>query len=359
MRSLATLDLGFDPQGVISATLPAPVDPATDAEKLARTHDAEAAVIEAVKQLPGVVAAGVGGSPMGLLPGVGDVKIPGDPREFPITGLAPVSVGYFEALGVRLKAGRFFTADDRAGAPGVAIVSEYAARRFWPAGNALGQTLILPANGPVRVVGVVADMVEWGLETKGVGIYLPHVQSFYVTPGSMVIRTDRDPQSLVPAIKSIVRRVNPEEPFPGVTSLKEEIDLSTAPRRFILRLIGAFSLLGLTLAVIGIYGVLAESVAERVPEIGVRMALGAQASDVVALILRQAAWIVSVGLGIGLLGAFLLRHEMTTMVFGVPTTDPVSYVAGCATLLGAALSASAIPALRAAMLDPVIALRTE
>jgi ABC-type antimicrobial peptide transport system permease subunit len=211
----------------------------------------------------------------------------------------------------------------------------------------------------VQVVGVVADMAEWGLETKGGGIFLPHVQSSYVAPGTMLIRTDRDPETLVPAIKSIVRRVNPEQPFPGVTPLQTEIDRATAPRRFILRLVGMFSVLGLALAVIGIYGVLAESVAEQVREIGVRMALGARAPDLVAMILREALGMLGMGLGIGLLGAFLLRHEMTTLVFGVRTLDPLSYIAACVALVAAGLAACAIPARRAAGLDPAVALRTE
>ena len=153
-------------------------------------------------------------------------------------------------------------------------------------------------------------MAEWGLEMKVGGIFLPHLQSSYMTPGRMVIRTDRDPQTLVPAIKAIVRRVNPEHPFPDVTPLQAEIDRATAPRRFVLRLIGMFSFLGLVLAVIGIYGVLAESVAERVPEIGVRIALGARPADVVSLIMRQAVWMVAGGLGLGLAGAVLVSRQM-------------------------------------------------
>lgn len=359
VRVLSALDLGFNPHGVIAATLPRPAVPALDASGLTRMHEAEAQVIEAVRQLPGVVAAGVGGSPMGLSIGVGGVTLPGDLREFPVIGLAPVSVGYFEALGARLKAGRFFTPEDRAGAPTVAILSESAAQTFWPVGVAVGQTVILPANGQVHVVGVIADMAEWGLETKGGGIFLPHVQSFYTTPGTMLIRTDHDPQSLVPAIKTIVRRVNPEQPFPDVMPLQTEIDRAMAPRRFILQMIAMFSLLALALAVLGIYGVLAESVAERVPEIGVRIALGARPSDVVTLFLWQGAGIVSLGVGLGFIGALMLRHQMSSMVFGVPTLDPVSYVAACITLVVVGLAACAIPARRASGLDPAVALRTE
>jgi len=359
MRSLAALDLGFDPRGVISASLPKPRNLSFDADELARMHDAETTVIEAVRRLPGVIAAGVGGSPMGLAIGLGGVRLPGDAREFPMVGLAPVSVGYFEALGARLIAGRFFTPEDRAGAPVVAVLSESAARRFWPSAPAVGHTLVLPTKVAVRVVGVVADMAEFGLVTKGGGIFLPHVQSSYVTLGTMLIRTDREPKALVPAIKAIVQRVNPESPFPGVEPLQDQIDRATAPRRFILHLIGMFSVLGLVLAMIGIYGVLAESVAERVPEIGVRMALGAQPADVLALVLRQGAWIVLAGLGFGLAAALSLRQEMTSLVFGVETTDPVSYAAASAALLVAGLSACAIPARRAARLDPVAALRAD
>ena len=359
LRAMATHDLGFDPRGVIAAALARPARPSLDAGALARAHDAEVQVIEAVKRLPGVIAAGVGGSPMGLMLGVGGVTLPGDPRELPIVGLQPISVGYFEALGARLTEGRFFTTEDRAGAPAVAIVGESTARKFWPNRTAVGQTMVLPANGPVQVVGVVADLTEERLEAKGGGIFLPHVQSSYVTPGRMLIKTDRDPQTLVPAIKAIVRRVNPEQPFPDVVPLQAEIDRATAPRRFILRLIGLFSILGLALAVIGIYGVVAESVAERVPEIGVRIALGAPPSNVVALILRQGIWMIAIGLGLGLAGAVAVSRQMTALVFGVGTLDPLSYLTACAMLAMAALAACAIPASRAVTLDPVVALRSE
>jgi predicted permease len=359
MRALLTQDLGFDPQGVIAAALPRPVRPPLDAAAHALAHDQEVRVIEAVSQLPGVVAAGVGGSPLGMMTGLGGITLPGDPREWPTVGLTPVSMGYFEALGVRLKEGRLFTPEDRAGAPVVAVVAESTARRFWPSRSAVGQTMILPANGPVQVVGVIADMAEGGLETKTGGIFIPHVQSFYITLPRMLIRTDRDPQPLVPAIKAIVRRVNPEHPFPDVVPLQEEIDRATAPRRFTLRLIGMFSLLGVALAVIGIYGVLAESVAERVPEIGVRIALGARPADVVTLILRQGIWMLTVGLAIGLAGAFVVARQMKAMVFGIGTLDPFSYLTACAMLAAAALAACLIPARRAVSLDPVVALRSE
>jgi putative ABC transport system permease protein len=175
----------------------------------------------------------------------------------------------------------------------------------------------------------------------------------------MLIRTTEDPRSLVPAIRAIIHRANPEAPFSGVTTVQEEIDRATAPRRFILQLVGIFSLLGVGLAMIGVYGVIAESVAERVREIGIRIALGAQRSDVIRMILRQGAWMITAGVLIGLAGAFVLRREMSSLVYGVSTVDPLSYAAAAGALVAAALVACLIPARRASRLDPVVALRTE
>ena len=142
-----------------------------------------------MRQLPGVAAAGVGGSPMGMLIGLGGVKMPGDPRQFGMVGVAPVGPGYFEALGARLIEGRFFSPHDREGAPTVAVLSTSTAHRFWPEGSPIGRTLF-PDGDTNRVVGVVADMAEWGLETKGGGVFLPSTQSVYFGWERMLIRMD-------------------------------------------------------------------------------------------------------------------------------------------------------------------------
>jgi predicted permease len=358
MRSLAAIDLGFNPDHVVSADMPMPFPPLQAGLENARAI--EAAAIEEVKRLPGVLTAGVGGNPLWLSMGTTGLTIPGDPRRLGMVGVSPVGAGYFDALGARLIAGRFFGPQDRPGSPNVAILSEAAAHSFWPGGSAVGRTLLLEST-PLEIVGVIANIRGWEFDEgdSGSGLFVVNNQSQYFGVDKMIIKTAGDPQSLVPAIKSIVRRVNPQQPFPGVEPLQDRIDLRTAPRRFILRIVGLFSVLGLLLAVIGIYGVLAESVAERVPEIGVRMALGAAESDVMKLILGQAAWIVVCGLAIGLAGALLLHDQMKAMVFGVRTLDPLAYAVACAVLVVAAMAACAIPARRAAKLDPVVALRTE
>jgi putative ABC transport system permease protein len=322
-------------------------------------HEAEAASIREVGRLPGVRSVGVGGSPMGLLPRLSGVTLPGDSREFPPIAMQPISVGYLETLTARLMGGRLFTVDDRRGSPTVVILSVSAARILWGSANLVGQTIVLPATGPVRVVGVVADMAARGLETKSAEIFIPHLQSPYVAGGTMLVKAASDPTNIVPAIKAIVRRVNPEQPFPEVVSLADQVDRTLATRRFVLQIVGIFSLLGLALAMIGVYGVVAESQAQRVAEFGVRIALGAGTADLLALVLRQGALILAVGLAFGVFGAGLLRHYMDTIVFGVGTLDLLSYLAACAALVLVASAACAVPARRAARIDPASALKME
>jgi ABC-type antimicrobial peptide transport system permease subunit len=153
--------------------------------------------------------------------------------------------------------------------------------------------------------------------------------------------------------------MNKEQPFTGVTPLQRRIDIAMAPRLFVLRVIGLFSTLGLLLAVVGVYGVLAEFVGHRLPEFGVRMACGATARDVLGLVWGQGTRLVAIGLALGLGGAVVLRDVMSTMVYGVQTFDPLSYAAACLLLFAAASAACALPARRASRLDPVAALRSE
>ena len=188
-------------------------------------------------------------------------------------------------------------------------------------------------------------------------MYQLSVQSRNFGVSTMLIRTDGDPAALVPQIRAIVRSLSREQPFRGVTPLQARIESFLAPRMFVLRLTGLFSLLGLILAVVGVYGVIAEFVAQRVPEIGVRMAFGATASDVLRLILGQGSRLVAAGVVLGVAGAALLRGALKTMVYNVDTLDPLTYVIACLALVVATIAACAIPARRAARLDPAVALR--
>jgi putative ABC transport system permease protein len=210
------------------------------------------------------------------------------------------------------------------------------------------------------VIGVIADLRGATLEEDaGPAIYQLSNQSKNFLAGSMLIRVDGDSDALVPQIRAVIRSIDRETPFSGITTLQSRIDQAMAPRLFVLRLIGLFSILGLLLAIVGVYGVLAEFVVQRVPEIGVRMAFGATASDVLTLVLGHGSKLVIGGLVLGLAGAVLLRGVMTTMVYSVRTSDPSSYVAATVLLFAATVAACALPARRAARLDPAVALRSE
>jgi len=354
--ALNAIDLGFDPRAVVSADLQSR---RTD---FAASQEIHNAIAERVKALPGVRAAGVGLGPLLGGMGTGGLKVKGDTRVFDNVRVDPVSPGYFEALGARLLEGRFFEPRDAVrGGPAVILVNQTAARTFWKGADPLGKTVIFPFNKTEQqVIGVIADIRGSTLEEDpGPAMYLLSNQSRNFLAGNMQIRVDGDPQALVPQIRAIIRSVDREAPFRGVEPLQTRIDRAMAPRLFVLRIVGLFSIIGLILAVVGVYGVLAEFVAQRVPEMGIRIAFGATRSHVLALVLGQGARLVSIGLVLGFAAAVLLRGAMATMVYGVRTSDPVTYAAACAVLFAATIAACAVPARRASQLDPVVALRSE
>jgi putative ABC transport system permease protein len=354
VRALGAIELGFDPAQVISAPLPSsiPFD-------LFRSRELHTAVIERVKALPGVRAAGIGGGPLsggGLF--TEGLVASGNPRIFDTVRVDAVSPGYFEALGARLVVGRFFESRDTSGAV-VILVNEAAARAFWGEADPIGKTVVHNDHSE-EVIGVVANLREGNLEDEpGPTIYQLSIQSRNFFVFTMLIRVDGEVETLVPSIRSIIRSLAPQAPFSGVTPLQERLDRAMAPKLFVLRVIGLFSILGLVLAVVGVYGVLAEFVAQRIPEIGIRIAIGATSSDVLALILRHGTRLVALGVVLGLTGAVLLRGAMTTMLYGVQTLDPLAYLTACLCLLAATIAACTIPARRAARLDPVVALRLD
>jgi putative ABC transport system permease protein len=253
-----------------------------------------------------------------------------------------------------------FDEADQTGSAALAIVSESAARHFWRDSNPIGRPLFMNHGAQPTVVGVVADIRRSGLEGEfSPTVYILQTQSTHLAITNLLLRTEGNPRDIVPAIRGALKRVDPEAPLGGVRTLEELIDGEMAARRFMLRLVGLFSILALGLAMLGIYGVLAESVAQRVPEIGVRMALGADRRVVIGMILSQGAWMVGVGVALGAAAAYALRDAMSSFVFGVPTSDGLTFTTSCAGVLLAALIASSLPARRAASIDPVVALRQE
>jgi predicted permease len=355
VRQVAGLDLGFRPSNVVAASLGSSRI-MTRAERLTF----QTTILDGVRALPGVSEAGIGLGPLRGGMGLGGARVPGDPRDFGILRVDSVSAGYFEALGARLIAGRFFVPDDARDPRGYVIVNETAARLLWGVADPIGKVLIknVKGNEQLTVVGVVANMRTTVFEVKPEPtLYFVYMQDQNFSAMTMLVRTDGNTERLVPAIRGIIRRVDPDHPFSGVELLETRIDRELAPRVFVLRAVGLFSLLSVVLAVVGIYGVVAESVAHRVREIGVRMAMGAGAHDILRLILGQGARLIALGIVLGLAGAIALRGVMRSFVFGVETLDPLSYAAACALLIATTLAACALPARRAAHLDPAAAIR--
>jgi predicted permease len=274
------------------------------------------------------------------------------------------SEGYFRVLGIPLRHGRLFDDRDTLDAPHVALISESLAREKWPNMDPLGRTIEFGnMDGDLRfltVVGVVGDVREDSLEARARPTIYVNYRQRPQTTGSftLVLRTEAEPAAVSSAARQIVRDLDPNVP-PSFSTFNEVFSASLKTRRFNVTLVGVFAATALLLAVAGIYGVMAYSVARRTHEIGVRMALGAGAPDVLRLVLSQGLLTTAVGVTIGIAGSFVLTRAMQSLLFGVSPTDPVTLF-GVALLLGfAVLLASYIPARRATKVDPLVALRYE
>jgi putative ABC transport system permease protein len=254
--------------------------------------------------------------------------------------------------------GRYITSDDRAAAPPVALVNESAARAFWHDVDALGQRIVIEKR-EMTVVGIVGDIRHHGREGDvNPEVYVPLAQDGALS-ATLVMRTTGDPLAVLPAVKAAVWSINPEQRFfTDTVTMEGHMNRLIARRRFNMALLAVFGVLGLVIAAGGIYGVMAYAVAQRTSEIGVRMALGATRQNVMRMILRSAGALMGIGLAIGSAGAWYLSALVRTFLFQIEPTDVRVFSAALGTLTLAGLLASALPARRAAAVDPVIALRT-
>jgi putative ABC transport system permease protein len=278
-------------------------------------------------------------------------------------------------MGLAVRAGRAFDATDRAGSPGVALVNETAARKFWPGASPIGATIWMgppePLLGPrlrpgfrfprLRVVGVVADERFAGLDQAPLAeVYqLTEQVTERPTVGYLVVRSDSDPLTLAAAVRRVVRDVDPYQPIAEVATMSQLVRGTMAQRRFSMSLLGAFAALALTLAAVGLYGVVSYSVTQRRRELGVRLALGATTGRVVGLVVAQGVKPALAGAAVGLASAVVLTRLMSNMLFGVRPGDPLTVVAVAALLAVVAALASVIPARRVLRVHPVEALRAE
>ena len=355
---------GFDYHNVLSVYVNLPFERGDDFKQaLARGTPYVQQMLDAVSRVPGVVkAASVsGGLPLSggwqsnpfSIPG--GRELPADETEIQTRWISP---DYLSVLRIPLLRGRAFTAADRPGAPQVALVNEAAAQRYWPDRDALGQRIIIEQRD-MTVVGIVGNIRHSGPESQAKPeAYVPLAQDG-VLSAALVLRTGGDPLAILPAVKAAIWSVNREQRFTtDVFTLEGHMDRLIAQRRFNMALLAIFGMLGLVIAAAGIYGVMAYAVAQRTAEIGVRMALGATPRRVVAMVLRNAGALMAAGLAVGTAGAWYLSATVEKFLFRIEPTDPRVFAAALTTLAAAGLLASALPARRAASVDPVVALRS-
>jgi putative ABC transport system permease protein len=322
-------------------------------------------LLDRVKTLPGVEAA----SAVLSLPLTGafestDLILPGTESlpdaERPEADYTIVTPDYFKTMQIPLLQGREFTAQDRKDKPGVIIVNEAMVQRLWPNQNPLGKRFRVGfEHEPREIVGVVGNIKQTTLDAGfRPAMYLPHLQS--PNPGlTVLVRTTGDPLAIAGAVREQLRAIDKDVPVTHIQSMDHVFAASVAQQRFSMLVVGLFAGLALILATVGIYGVMAYSVAQRSHEIGVRMALGARTSQVLKLILKDGMSLALLGVGAGLLGAFALTRLLATLLFEVTPNDARTLIGVSLLLLGVAFVACYIPARRATKVDPLVALRYE
>jgi putative ABC transport system permease protein len=375
---VARVDPGFRVENVLTMNVPLPRSEYADGVRMWAFLDR---VLERVRALPGVrsaagtTALSLAGGYWGKLVSFGDRAPATSLDQVPHVGYRVVTRDYFQTMGVAVRAGRVFDANDRAGSPGVAVVNETAARKFWPGRNPIGTTIwmgppeaLIAGRRPtsfsfprLRVVGVVADERFTALDQPPLAeVY--QLSEQVTERGSekyLVVRSDADPLALAAAVRREVRALDPYQPVAEVATMSQVVRRALAERRFSTTLLGAFAALALTLAAVGLYGVVSYSVAQRRQELGVRIALGASVRRVVALVVRQGLRPALAGALAGLTGALVVTRVMTNMLFGIAPTDPLTILAVALVLATVAVLASLAPAARAARVHPAEALRSE
>lgn len=371
MQSLINVDRGYNPNNVLTARLPLP-----SGSTYAKSASMLEAVTDRLRALPGVTEASFGNAlPLVSAGGLSgfSVRLPRDPSTMAKvqTFHRTVHPGYLSAMGLRLRAGRFLTDRDTETSQPVLVVNRSFAQQYLgddPIGRRLSLSLYRQAEW--EIVGVVEDMKQGGLETgRFIGMAdsaQPEMFSSYRQFGEMrpdsiffIVRTVGDPSALAPFVRAIIREQAPALVLDSVMSMEDRLQSSLSQPRAYAFVLGCFATFALAIAVVGLFGVLSYSVAQRSREIGVRTALGAQTRDIVALVLRSGVAITAVGLLAGLVAAALLVESLSTILYGVRPFDPATFIAVPVVLALAAALACVGPARRAARIDPIRALRQD
>jgi predicted permease len=361
-RDLVRRDLGFNPEEVLTFRI---ILPESKYASEVQQRNFGNQVVQRVHSLPGVRSVGtVTFLPLSGWYGVRTLTIEGRPSDRTMPGTPAVwsaaDPGYFQTMGITTIQGRTFTEHDTSSGQPVMVISQSAARKYWPNAEPLGAQVTLKFEDKPRVVvGVVGDVRQFGATTEPTSqVYVPFQQA----PASLIcfaVRTASNPLSLAAVIEREVWAVDKDQPVSYVMSMDQLVSESIAPQRILMFLLAGFAALALLMATVGVYSVMAYSVVERTQEIGVRMALGAGQHEVLRLILERGTVLTLTGVAFGVAGALALTRFLSTMLYGVRATDLATFVTVSVVLSGTALLASYIPARRAMKVDPMVALRYE
>ncbi len=364
--ALRSSPLGYRTEGIFVAYASVPAGTLSEALRDGRSFDD---LFARLRTIPGVIsAAGAMGLPTGEYGSSGAFAVEGkqsfsgDLRKLPYAGLSLASPDYFATMGIPILRGRSFNDGDLYDRPAVAIISKSLARQNFPNEDPIGHRVMCGLDAPkwMTIVGVVGDVRQSSPAAQpGPDLYMPLQQHpFMATDAEVVVRTSRDPESLIPAAEKIIRAVDPAIAV-RFTTMTDLVDDSIAAERFRTVLASSFALLALLLAASGMYAVMSYVTAQRTAEFGVRTALGAQPTNIVRLVLRGAAGLAVTGVIVGVLLSVAAGKLLSSMLFGVRTMDPLTYVVVTALVFQAVLLAAVLPAWRAARIDPMSALRYE
>jgi putative ABC transport system permease protein len=352
---LMRVDPGFSPQGLLTLRISFPPS--------RQPNDLFHRIEQRVRPMPGVdgVAAANTLPLLASRANTSRFNVPGspliNPDALPAAQLRFVSPDYFQTMRIPLLAGRTFTERDLNDL--VVVINEGMAKRFWPGQDPVGKKYVLGVWGPTptwaTIIGVSGDVKQFGLDSEpSFDEYLPSLAPTY-----LIVHTAGDPRSLASAVRQAIHAVDSDLPVSDVRTMEDVAAESARTRRWTMGLLAAFAGLALALSLVGIYGLMSWSVAQRTREIGVRMALGAQTDQVIGMVVRYGMKLSALGLAIGLAGAFAVRRFLASLVFDVSTADPLIYGGAIALMLAVAMLACYVPARRASRVDPLIALRWE
>lgn len=352
-QNLRSVDLGCRTTNVLTVQMG--FDPRPAEQKIAFQQE----LSRRLSQLPGVVSVGLTNHvPLAVKGDISGVRAEGQDRDLPECRHRIASPGYLRTMGIPLLKGRDIEERDNLTAPRVAVINDTLARALWPGRNALGQRMLLESH-VVEVIGVTADVHQAGLEEKPKPEY--YLSSLQAPAGvnTAVLQTRVEPASLSSAVRKAVWSVDPDLPIQEIASMEEVVDQEFTQRRTQTLLVVSFAAVALLLAAVGLYGVLSYLVGRQVPEIGLRMALGADSRSILLRTIGHGLQLTAIGLLMGVVGSLALSRFLGSFLFNVAPSDPVTYIAVAATLIAAATAACSLPARRAMRVDPMVALREE